>query len=136
MQAPASASPPNFALPAGSRWVFGILLFAAVATTAYWVVWFFVDPKLLATTNDPAYFVFENAFPLADARLIACSVLATRALWRRRASALLWMLVGASASIYLGAMDVLFDLENGIYRAPTGDWVGVGIEVFINLATL
>jgi hypothetical protein len=33
-------------------------------------------------------------------------------------------------------MDVLFDLENGIYLAPKGDWGGVATEVAINVYAL
>ena len=58
------------------------------------------------------------------------------ALRRRKASALFWLLVGGSASIYLGLMDVLFDLENGVYAAPKGDVGAVVTEVAINLLSL
>jgi hypothetical protein len=33
-------------------------------------------------------------------------------------------------------MDILFDLENGIYLAPNGDWGGVVVEIVINAGTL
>jgi hypothetical protein len=33
-------------------------------------------------------------------------------------------------------MDVLFDLENGIYLAPKGDWGAVATEVAINVYAL
>jgi hypothetical protein len=48
----------------------------------------------------------------------------------------LWLLVGGSSAIYLGLIDVLFDLENGIYAAPTGDWGAVATELFINVYSL
>jgi hypothetical protein len=41
------------------------------------------------------------------------------------------LLLAGSASVYLAGMDVLFDLENGIYRQ--GDAGGVAVEVFINV---
>ena len=114
----------------------GILVFAAVATTAYWGVWFFVDRDLLATSHAEAYYKFENAFPLADGWMVAVSVLAAVALWRRRSIAFLWVVSAGSSAVYLAAMDFLFDVENGIYRAPTGDRVGVVIEGVIILLTL
>jgi hypothetical protein len=55
-------------------------------------------------------------------------------LLRRRASALLWCIAAGSVSIYLGLLDVLFDLENGIYRSP--DTGGVIVELVINVLTL
>ncbi|HEV7128475.1 MAG TPA: hypothetical protein VGN32_13675 [Ktedonobacterales bacterium] len=45
------------------------------------------------------------------------------------------MLAGG-AGIYLGCMDVLFDLEHGIYLVPRGgDPTAVAIEVSINVLT-
>jgi len=56
------------------------------------------------------------------------------ALVRRRASALLWCVASGATSIYLGLLDVLFDLENGIYGAP--DTGAVAVELTINVLTL
>jgi hypothetical protein len=56
------------------------------------------------------------------------------ALFRRRASALLWSLAAGTTSVYLGLLDVLFDLENGIYRSV--DTGGVVVEIVINVLTL
>jgi len=107
------------------------MLFGGIATIVYWVVWFFVDRSLLATLTTDAYFRFENAFPLADAWMAATSLLGAWALLRRRPSGLLWTLLASSASIYLGAMDVLFDLENGVYLLP--DKGNVAVEMVINV---
>ncbi len=52
-------------------------------------------------------------------------------LWRRRPSALARGFVVGGAGFYLCAMDVLYDLEHGIYTKGQG---GV-IELAINLAT-
>jgi hypothetical protein len=82
------------------------------------------------------YYVFENAFPAADAWLAVACGAGAWALWKRRPSALFWLLAGGSSSLYLGLMDVLFDLENGVYRAPRGDWGSVGTEIAINLYAL
>jgi len=113
----------------------GLLWFGAGATLAYWVVWFGIDRSWLATADTPAYYAFENAFPVADAWMAATGALGAIALQRRKASALLWMLLAGSASVYLAGMDVLFDLENGIYRpsASTGGVANVAVELFINV---
>jgi hypothetical protein len=44
------------------------------------------------------------------------------------------MLLAGSASIFLSGMDVLFDLENGIYRSK--DVGSVAVELSINLLCL
>jgi hypothetical protein len=114
----------------------GLVLAAFVAMWAYWIIWFFVNRAWLATLDTPAYFAFENAFPAADGWLTLCCGLGAWAIWKRRPSGLFWLLAGGSSAIYLGLMDVLFDLENGIYLAPKGDWGSVGTEVSINLYSL
>jgi hypothetical protein len=120
----------------GRRLMIGLLWFAALATLAYWVVWFGVDRSWLATADTPAYEAFENAFPVADGWMAATGALGAVALHRRRGSALLWMLLAGSASVYLAGMDVLFDLENGIYRARGGAAGNVAVEIFINVGCL
>jgi hypothetical protein len=116
--------------------VLAAMTFAIVLTVAYWIIWFFVDRDLLASSHAATYFAFENAFPLADAWLaltLACGVIG---LARRRAFGLLATLLAGGAGIYLGCMDVLFDLENGIYASrPGGDASGSLIELAINILT-
>ncbi|MGD0676875.1 MAG: hypothetical protein ABSC94_15790 [Polyangiaceae bacterium] len=112
----------------------GILWFGALATVAYWIVWFFVDRSALATIDRPEYYAFENAFPIADAWMATTGVLAAVALHRRRPTALLWMLLAGSATLFLACMDVLFDFENGIYQR--GELGSVLVELFINVSCL
>ena len=81
-------------------------------------------------------FVYENAFPAADAWLALCCGLGAWTLWKRQGLALFWLIAGGSSSVYLGLMDVLFDLENRVYLAPKGDWGAVGTEIAINLYSL
>ena len=122
--------------PRHYRLTLGLVLAAFVALVAYWVIWFFVDRSWLASMDTQAYYVFENAFPAADGWLAIACAAGAWAMWKRRASSLFWLLAGGSASVYLGLMDVLFDLENGVYLAPKGDWGAVGTEVAINLYAL
>ena len=121
-------------LPKGGRFILGLLIFGVVATAAYWVVWFGIDRDILASAHSESYYAFENSFPLADLWMGVTGFLASIALVRRRASALLWSIAAGSISIYLGLLDVLFDLENGIYHSP--DTGGVVVEILINALTL
>jgi hypothetical protein len=118
----------------GRRAMIGLLWFGSIATVAYWVVWFGINRSWLATLDTPAYYTFENAFPASDAWMAATAALGAVALQRRQATALLWMLLAGSASVYLAGMDILFDLENGVYRL--GDPGGVAVEAFINVGCL
>jgi hypothetical protein len=118
----------------GGRFILGVLIFGVVATLAYWIVWFGVDREILASAHTASYYAFENSFPLADAWMVFTGVAASVALVRRRASTLLWSIAAGTNSVYLGLLDVLFDLENGIYAAP--DHGAVAVEVVINVLTL
>jgi nicotinamide riboside transporter PnuC len=124
---------PDAKLP-GRGFILGLLIFGVVATTAYWVVWFGVDREILASAHTPEYYAFENSFPLADAWMIVTGVAATLSLLRRRSSSLLWCIAAGTNSVYLGLLDVLFDLENGIYTSP--DRGAVAVELAINVLTL
>ncbi|MES1175265.1 MAG: hypothetical protein ABUL62_13160 [Myxococcales bacterium] len=128
------SSNPATDLPPGGRFILGVLIFGVLATAAYWLVWFGIDREILASAHTDSYYAFENSFPLADAWMGVTGILASSALLRRRPSALLWSIAAGSISIYLGLLDVLFDLENGIYRSP--DTGGVVVELVINVLTL
>src|SRR5579859_447931 len=108
-------SPESGPSSGGRRFMIGLLWFGSLATIAYWIVWYGVNRSWLATADTATYYAFENAFPLADAWMAFTAGLGAIALQRRAQSALLWMLLAGSASLYLSAMDTLFDLENGIY---------------------
>ncbi len=125
---------PDLRLPRGGRFILGVLIFGVLATLAYWLVWFGIDRDILASAHSDVYYAFENSFPVADAWMVATGSAAGLALVRRRASALLWLIAAGATSIYLGLLDVLFDLENGIYGSP--DSGGVIVEIAINVLSL
>lgn len=107
------------------------LLVAVIAVDiAYWVAWY-ADRSLVASNTRTAYYEFENAFPLADAWLAVCCLGAILGLRARSGLALLWLLMAGGAAFYLFGMDVLYDLEHGIWWSSGG---GV-IELAINIVT-
>lgn len=115
------------------RWrprVIACLIVAACLLIAFWVAWW-TDRGLIASSSTPSYYSFENAFALADAWLLFTVVAAALQLWRRRANALLWLLAAGGAGLYLFGMDVLYDLQHGIY----GSGRGGAIEFVINVLT-
>jgi hypothetical protein len=115
------------------------LLAAAGLLLAYWIAWYAGGRSWLASSTRPAYVEFENAFPLADAWLAACALLAAEALLQERRSALLWLLAGGGAGLYLAGMDVLYDLEHGIWFGGGGGLIELGINVvtvWASVATL
>jgi hypothetical protein len=108
-----------------------LLVATAAVTALYWIIWF-ADRGLLASDSSPAYYQFENAFPLADGWWVAGLVAGAVALVRRLPLALGALLVAGGAGLYLFGMDVLYDLEHGIWTRGAGG----AIEALINVATL
>lgn len=133
---PAVAASTETVRPRGERGVLIAMAVALLLTVAYWVIWYGVDRNLLASSHAAAYYTFENAFPLADGWLALALLLGITGILRRRPAAILWTLLAGGAGIYLGCMDVLFDLENGIYTAhPGADASASLIEIAINIIT-
>ena len=117
--------------------VTAVLMFLTAAGTLLFWVTFFADVEVqrggyLASRSD-AWFAWEISFPLADGWMAATAILAAVGLWRIRPSGLLFGLVSGGAMVFLGLMDVLFFLQNGLYLPLTGE---VAIELFIHLWTV
>ncbi len=108
-----------------------LLVLVAVVIAAYWVAWL-VHRSLVGVETTVPYVQFEDGFPLADGWLALCLALGAFTLVTRRKAALLWLLAGGGAGLYLFCMDDLYDLQHGIWGKG-----GNGItELAINLVTL
>jgi hypothetical protein len=114
----------------GRRRVASALLAGATLLVLYWAAWL-LDRTLLAADTRPAYFEFEGAFFLADVWLATCLVAGARALTARRSSALLWLLAAGGAGGFLVAVDVLYNLQHGVWFASQRGLT----ELVRNLAT-
>jgi hypothetical protein len=99
---------------------------AIVLDVVYWTLWY-VDRDSIASLHTQAYYDFENAFPLADAWLGIACLLALVSLRTARPSALLWLLCAGAAGLYLGCMDLLYDLEHDIFAQGGGGAFEAGI---------
>jgi hypothetical protein len=97
----------------------------------YWLAWY-AHRALVASESSKVYVNFEQSFPLADGFLVACLVLGAVSLRRRAPTALLFLLVGAGGGFYLCAMDVLFDLEHGVWAKGANG----AVELVLNVLTL
>ena len=89
------------------------LILTAVVTVAYWADYF--TSAEVAVVPARWYTAFESSFPVADAWMALTSLLAGIAFWRGSPNAGRFGLLAGSALIYLAAMDITFNLENGLY---------------------
>jgi hypothetical protein len=67
------------------------------------------------------YVAFEGAFLLADGWVAVASLAGAAGLWRMRDWGLLFTLLGAGAGLFLGLIDLLYDLEHGMYVPLSGN---------------
>jgi hypothetical protein len=108
------------------RTVHWLLVGAIVLDLAYWSIWF-TDRDVLASAHRTAYYEFENAFPLADLWLGLACLFALVALRAGRPVALFWLIAAGSSGMYLFGMDLLYDLEHGIFTAGGGGAIEAGV---------
>jgi len=99
--------------------VIGIGIFAVVAFTTYWLLWFAVPGVVQSRMpGDPGFAIYEGfelAFLLADAFVAVSALVGVIGLWSMRDWGFLSMLLAAGGAIFLGLEDLLFDLENQMF---------------------
>ena len=110
-----------------------LLLLTAVVTVAYWVD-FFVHGSV-NVVEEEWYIRFERAFPVADGFMSATSVAAAVGVLADADYGVAFALVAGGALIFLGLMDVTFNVGNGLYAALRTSWP-MRAELVINLWTL
>ena len=118
--------------PRGAPAVTALLVLTAVGTATYWVGFFFGGDTLHAG-EDAVYLGFEHAFPAADAWMAGAAAATAVGLVRRRPWALAAGIAAGSALVFLGLIDVLFDLEHGMYARGS---TAVAAELVINVYCL
>ena len=120
-------------MSAASRVLGVCLILTAVVTVAYWGDYF--TSAEVAVVPRRWYIAFENSFPAADGWMALCSLLAGIAVWRGGSSAGRLALLAGSAMLYLAAMDITFNLENGLYPLARASWA-MRFEMLINAWSL
>jgi hypothetical protein len=110
-----------------------LLILGAVVTAFYW--WSYFSGGDVMVLRERWYTAFESSFPVADGWMALCMLVSgVGYLLRRRFAAPFGLMAGA-ALLYLAAMDITFDVENGMYAlAHSND--AMKFEMFINAATV
>jgi hypothetical protein len=110
-----------------------LLLVGALVTAFYW--WSYFTGGDVMVSHARWYTAFESSFPVADGWMALCMFAAGIGLWSGRGWGARMGLLAGSALVYLAAMDITFDVENGMYAlAATND--AMKFEIFINVTTL
>lgn len=107
-----------------------LLLITAIVTVAYWVD-FFVRGSVNVVEAD-WYIAFERAFPVADAFMAVCCTVAAIGLLTDASYGVAFALVASGALLFLGLMDVTFNVGNSLYGYLRNSWPMRG-ELVINV---
>jgi hypothetical protein len=95
----------------------------AAGLILFWLGFFAIG--LAPAAPPPGYFVFEHAFPPPDLLLAVAFIAAARRLRSpepaRRESGRTLSLAAAGALVFLGVLDVSFNLQNGMYAIAFAD---------------
>ena len=114
----------------GRRRVAGALLTGAALLVVYWAAWL-LDRTLLRSVTRPSTSGFLASSVLPAAWLASCVLAAARALAGHRPTALLWLLAAGGAGGFLLTVDVLYNLQHGVWFASQRGLA----ELVRNLAT-
>jgi len=108
------------------------LIVGAIVTALYW--WSYFTGGDVMASHEHWYTAFESSFPVADGWMALCMAAAGAGLLTNRPWASPLGLMAGSALIYLAAMDIAFNVENGLYaQAATND--AMKAEIVINVTS-
>jgi hypothetical protein len=91
-----------------------MLIITAIGTTLYWLD-FFLRGTVHVVEED-WYLRFERSFPVADAWMAGASAVAAAGLFADADYGIAFALVAAGALVFLGLMDLTFNVQNGLFR--------------------
>jgi len=103
-------------------------LLTAVGLILFWILFFTVG---MAPKNPPpGYLTYEHSFPVPDGLLSILLLVAGIMLLLNNPLGVNLSLIAAGALLFLGVLDISFNLQNGVYKISTGDLIS---NAFINL---
>ena len=111
-----------------------VLILGAAVTALYW--WSYFNAGDVMFTSARWYTAFESSFPFADAWMALCMAAAGVGLLLNRVWAQPIGLMAGSALIYLAALDITFNVNNGLYAyAFSGPGLAMKAEFVINVTS-
>ena len=103
-------------------------IISGLGTLAFWLLFFTVG--LAPKEPPPCYFAYEFSFPVADVIMSAVLITAGILLIKGYVRGIAYSLAGAGAFVFLGILDISFNLRNGIYSSGYLDLL---LNAFINI---
>jgi hypothetical protein len=113
---------------------FSILLICTAVVCIYYWIDFYVKGAVHVIKDD-WYIKFQNSFPAADLWMSACAIVGAIGLLTEETYGILFSLIAGSSMIFLGLMDITFNVQNNLYRLASTN-SQMKLEVFLNLWNL
>lgn len=109
------------------------MILGALCVLLYWIDFFIRGD--VHVIKDDYYIKFEKAFIVADLWMSICAVIGGIGLLMKHPFGLIFSLLAAGSMIFLGLLDVTFNIQNKLYRLIATS-KEMKFEVFINIAML
>ena len=116
-----------------NRGLAALLVLTGIGTLLYWANYFLAGD--VRVSSERWYAAFEDSFPVADTWMALTALAAGLGLWRGAKWAPSAGLLVGSALIFLAAMDITFNVENGLYALAAVS-SPMRFEIVINAWTL
>jgi hypothetical protein len=114
--------------------VFSVLLIGTAIGLIYYRIDFYIKGGVQAV-NEGWYIRFQKAFTAADLWTAACALVGAVGLLTGQTYGVIFTFITASYLVFLGLMDVTFNIQNKLYRL-IGKSGQIKFELFINLWAL
>mgnify|MGYP001117857632 CR=1 FL=1 len=106
----------------------------AIGILSFWIAFFSTD---MVSIEDPklkeTYLAFESAFPLPDGWLVISLIIGGTGLLKKKNYGYYFSLISGSSLIFLGLVDISFNVRQGIYVLGAGEAI---LNISINLMCL
>ena len=103
-------------------------IITAAGLVLFWIGFFTIG---LAPENPPdGYFVYEHSFPVPDIILAIVLIAGSVLYMTGGAHGNTLLVAGGGAMVFLGVLDISFNLQNGMYSISVMDMI---LNAFINL---
>jgi hypothetical protein len=115
-----------------------ILLSVLMIGTAVVAIYYWADFYLRGQVHvikEDWYIKFQKSFPLADLWMSACALTGAIGLLTEQVYGLVFTLLTAGSLIFLGLMDITFNIQNNLYRLINSS-SQMKFELFLNIFAL
>ncbi|MFX1535821.1 MAG: hypothetical protein ACFFDI_16525 [Promethearchaeota archaeon] len=116
------------------RYIAFVEIIGAVLVIGFWIGWFAGILKSFQPGDAfyDVYYAFESSFPLADAWIVVLLLISAYGILQEKYYGRFIAISAGGALVFLGLIDISFNLQQGIYLLDPS--IGTFVEILVNLA--